>query len=124
MLVSHAPYRALAWPHGVLAVQRLGAMLAPVTFILADGRQVSPMHIAPWAGEPGAEALPGVLRRLRGEWPCVPFGYSVPAEGFAAEWALSILPGSPDEEVHGHSSNHDWRWEDSSDASLRLSMEY
>ena len=80
-------YRGLGWAHGALAVQRLGAMLAPVTFLLADGRQVSPMHVAPWADEPEAEALPGILRRLRGEWPCVPFGYSVPADGWPAEWA-------------------------------------
>ena len=45
------------------------------------------MHIAPWAHEPGAEALPGILRGLRGEWPCVPFGYSVPAEGWPENWA-------------------------------------
>src|SRR5262245_44810246 len=119
-----AAYRGLAWAHGVLAVQRLGAMLAPVTFILADGRQVSPLHVAPWAGEPGTESLPGILRRLRGEWPCVPFGYSVPADGFVAEWAKSIVPGSPDEEVHGHCSNNDWRFDDAPEGSLRLSIDY
>ena len=75
-------YRGLGWAHGALTVQRLGAMLAPVTFVLADGRQVSPFHIAPWADEPGSDALPGILRKLRGEWPCVPFGYSVPADGW------------------------------------------
>ena len=51
-------YRALAWPHGVLAVQSLGAMLAPITFILADGRQVSPMQVAPWPDEPGRRQPP------------------------------------------------------------------
>lgn len=74
--------RGLSWAHGILTVQRLGAMLAPVTFLLADGRQASPMHIAPWSSDPEAETLPGILRKLRGEWPCVPFGYSVPAEGW------------------------------------------
>src|SRR5262245_57667152 len=58
-------YRGLGWAHGCLTVQRLGAMLGPLTFVLADGRQVSPLHIAPWADESGGEALPGVLRRLR-----------------------------------------------------------
>ena len=76
-------YRGLGWAHGALTVQRLGAMLAPITFVLADGRQVSPMHVAPWANAPGTETLPGILRKLRGEWPCVPFGYSVPADRLA-----------------------------------------
>jgi hypothetical protein len=122
--VNPTPYRGIAWTHGVLAVQRLGAMLAPVTLILADGRQVSPLHVAPWAGEPGTETLPGILRRLRGEWPCVPFGYSVPPDGFAGEWTKYILPGAPDEEVHGHASNHDWHWEEAPEGSLRLSIDY
>jgi hypothetical protein len=117
-------YRGLGWAHGCLTVQRLGAMLAPVTFLFADGRQVSPLHVAPWAGEKGTEELPGILRRLRGEWPCVPFGYSVPAEGFAPAWVPAIAPAEPGEEVHGHSSNVDWQWEDAPDGTIRLSLDY
>ncbi|CDX32753.1 conserved hypothetical protein [Mesorhizobium plurifarium] len=122
--MSGDDYRGLGWAHGALTVQRLGAMLAPVTFVLADGRQVSPMHIAPWANEPESETLPGILRKLRGEWPCVPFGYSVSADGWPATWARVMgLPG-PDEEVHGHSSNHDWTWRDSPRGSLSLALAY
>ncbi|PZV36577.1 hypothetical protein [Mesorhizobium kowhaii] len=117
-------HRGLGWAHGALTVQRLGAMLAPVTFLLADGRKVSPMHIAPWSNEPGAEALPGILRRLRGEWPCVPFGYSVPADGWPEDWAAVMGPPEPDEEVHGHGSNHDWTWRDTGGASLSLVLAY
>jgi galactose mutarotase-like enzyme len=117
-------YRGLGWAHGALTVQRLGAMLAPVTFVLADGRQVSPFHIAPWAGELGSEMLPGILRKLRGEWPCVPFGYSVPADGWPDDW--SRVMGLPEngEEVHGHSSNHDWTWIESDGRSLSLALDY
>ncbi|TIO05616.1 hypothetical protein [Mesorhizobium sp.] len=117
-------YRGLGWAHGALTVQRLGAMLAPVTFVLADGRQVSPMHVAPWAGEPGSEALPGILRKLRGEWPCVPFGYSVPTEGWPENWSRIMGPPEPDEEIHGHSSNHAWDWRDSDGRSLSLTLDY
>ena len=117
-------YRGLGWKHGALTVQRHAAMLAPLTFLLPDGRQVSPMHVAPWADEPRTEDLPGILQRLRGEWPCVPFGYSVPGEGFPAEWAKSMAPAAPDEEVHGHSSNHPWTWEADDGRSLRLSIDY
>ena len=117
-------YRGLGWAHGALTVQRLGAMLAPVTFVLADGRQISPMHIAPWSGEREAKALPGILRRLRGEWPCVPFGYSVPVDGWPEEWARVMGPPAPDEEVHGHGSNHDWTWRAGGNGSLSLALAY
>jgi hypothetical protein len=122
--MSAGDYRGLAWAHGALAVQRLGAMLAPLTFNLADGRQVSPMHIASWAGEKGTEDLPGILRRLRGEWPCVPFGYSVPPDGFASDWQGAIAPATAGEEVHGHSANNDWQWESAPEGTLKLSIDY
>jgi len=52
----------LAWRHGCLSVQRFGGMLGPLTFILEDGRQVSPLYMAPWAaGEPDP-TLPEVLK--------------------------------------------------------------
>ncbi len=118
------PYRGLGWAHGALTVQRLGAMLAPLTFVLANGRQINPMHVAPWAGEPGTDDLPGILQRLRGEWPCVPFGYSVPGDGFAPEWARLMHAAAPDEEIHGHSSNTFWNWEDGDGRSLKMSIDY
>lgn len=117
-------FRGLGWAHGALTVQRHAAMLAPVTFLLADGRQVSPMQVSPWAGAPGTEQLPGILQRLRGEWPCVPFGYSVPGDGAPEPWARLMEPAAADEEVHGHSSNHNWTWEPSDAESLRLSIDY
>jgi hypothetical protein len=117
-------YRGLGWEHGSLVVQRLGAMLAPITFVLANGQQVSPMHIAPWANEPGSDELPGILQGLRGEWPCVPFGYSVPSGGFAPEWAPLMRSPPPGEEAHGHSSNNLWTWSDSSSDSIALSLDY
>lgn len=117
-------YRGLGWAHGALTVQRQGAMLAPVTFVLPGGRQVSPMHVAPWAGEPGSAELPGILRRMRGEWPCVPFGYTVPGDGSPPAWASVMGEPGPDEEVHGHGSNHPWRWEDGPPGNLRLALDY
>jgi hypothetical protein len=117
-------FRGLGWAHGALTVQRHAAMLAPLTFLLPDGRQVSPMHVAPWAGEPEADALPGILQRLRGEWPCVPFGYSVPGDASPPDWAAIMGAASADEEVHGHSSNHPWRWMDNDGTSLRLAIDY
>ncbi|HTN63425.1 MAG TPA: hypothetical protein VL147_18040 [Devosia sp.] len=124
MSVPQDSYRGLGWQHGALAVQRLGAMLAPLSFVLPDGRQVSPMHVAPWADEPDAAALPGILRRLRGEWPCVPFGYGVDDPTTPAEWAAVMAPPDANEAVHGYSSNHDWRWDEATGTSLALAIDY
>ena len=118
------PYRGLGWEHGALTVQRHAAMLAPITFLLPGGRQVSPMHVAPWAQEPSATEQPGILQRLRGEWPCVPFGYSVNDPTAPAEWARLNGPSEPNEEIHGHSSNHPWSWEEGDGLSLKLFIDY
>lgn len=117
-------YRGLGWKHGTLTVQRHGAMLAPLTFVLADGRQVSPMQIAPWADEPIAATLPGILQRLRGEWPGVPFGYAVDDPTAPPSWARLNGPAEPGEEIHGHGSNHSWNWVDGSVGSLVLTLDY
>lgn len=117
--------RAAATPNVAFAIQRLGAQLGPAVFVLSDGRQVSPLHVAPWADDAGAEALPGILRSLRGEWPCVPYGYGTATDADTpARWADVIAPPEPGEDVHGHASNTDWRWEDAPDGALALSIAY
>jgi len=122
--MSDDAYRGLGWAHGALTVQRLGAMLAPITFVLADGRQVSPMHIAPWAGAPGTEELPGILRRLRGDWSCAPFGYAVPVPDAAPAWAALLGEPEEGEELHGHSSNAEWDWQPGATGTLALALDY
>jgi galactose mutarotase-like enzyme len=117
-------YRGLGWKHGALTVQRHAAMLAPITFLLPNGRQVNPMHVAPWAEEPIAAEQPGILQRLRGEWPCVPFGYAVSDPTAPADWARLNAPSEPGEEIHGYCSNHPWTWEEREGPSLRLFIDY
>lgn len=109
------------WAHGRLTVQDLGAMLGPVLFRLPDGRKVSPLHVAPWAGDPQAASLPGILRALRGDFVCVPFGADR-ALALAGDWAhLSCpapeKPGAP----HGPSSNAVWKRQDDG---LHLTLVY
>jgi len=99
--------RTLAWAHGRVELQRLGGMLGPATFKAPGRPDFQPLQVAPWAGEPGADELPGILRRLRGEWPCVPFGRIDAPRAWPAGWT----PKTPDDEWgHGYASHHEWDW--------------
>lgn len=101
------PTRTLEWDSGRAELQRLGAMFGPLWFS-ADGHpDFAPLQVAPWADEPGADALPGILRRLRGEWPCVPFGRSDVPPGLPAGWKTH---DAGDTWGHGYASNHVWDW--------------
>lgn len=114
--------RSLLWAHGAAEVQRLGAMLAPIVFRAAGHADFAPMQIAPWAAEPGNEHWPGLLRRLRGEWPCVPFGRTDRPDDLPAGWGART---PDDEHAHGYGSHHDWHWLAADDASaLKLAIDY
>jgi hypothetical protein len=99
--------RALAWDHGVTSVESLGGMLGATSFVLPDGRQVAPLQIAPWGNEPGGENLPGILRRLRGEWPCVPFGSDADRAPMG-DWPGSHSASTVDSFPHGFGANNNW----------------
>lgn len=114
--------RALAWDHGVTSVESLGGMLGATSFVLPDGRQVAPFQIAPWANEPGGEALPGILRRLRGEWPCVPFGSDTDRAPMG-DWPGSHSAGTLDSFPHGFGSNNHWTFVEGG-AGIALSIAY
>jgi len=105
-----ADFVGLAWRCGSLSVQRHGGMLAPLTFIMDGGRQVSPLYLAPWAAEGSRPTLPPILKNLRGEWPCVPFGSYRPKDGFTPDWASVIGSGGGDSYLHGFGSNAMWNW--------------
>lgn len=94
----------LVWDEGEAGFQPLGAMIDGLALRLPDGRLVEPLATAPWADEAGTAALPGILRRLRGEWPCVPFGTEDQMD-LPSRW-----PRPTGEEVapHGHGSNAVW----------------
>jgi hypothetical protein len=99
--------RTLAWDGGRAELQRLGGMLGPVWFSAPGRADFAPLQVAPWADEPGADALPGILRRLRGEWTCVPFGRTDLPAGLPLGWGTRE-PG--DAWGHGYASNHEWQW--------------
>jgi hypothetical protein len=113
----------LEWAHGRAEVQALGAMLGPVHFRLDGDRTLQVMHVAPWAGAGAAPALPGILRSLRGEWPCVPFGRTDRPSDLSPDW--SALAPDPDAAwPHGFGANHAWACDDASSERLSLSIDY
>ena len=79
-------------------VTEQGGHLGPVTFDRA-GQKIQPFSVAPWAGEKIDPKLPPILRVLRGDFFCLPFGGN----------------GTPyhDEQhpVHGETANAKWHWE-------------
>lgn len=104
----------------VAAVQSLGGMLGPVLFMLPDGRQVAPLHVAPWFDDTGRDAHPPILQELRGEWPCVPFG---------ADARRALPPGWPNVTgdwpvPHGHGSNLHWQFTDVAADTLQMVCDY
>jgi hypothetical protein len=115
---AHA--RSLAWDRGIVSAQSLGGMLGPTLFLFPDGSQVAPFHVAPWFVEPEARGLGAIMRRMRGEWVCVPFGNESdrPRTG---RWPASAT-GS--DEPHGYAANHEWIWDDAGPASLAMHIEY
>ena len=80
------------------ALTRNGGHVGPVEFELG-GRVVAPMHVAPWAGQRTAATLMPILRVLRGDFFCMPFG------GNTRAWHGEKHP------VHGETANGTWSGE-------------
>jgi hypothetical protein len=108
----------LNWDYGEAVIQSLGGMLGPVRLDFAPRRSVWPLHVAPWDDDP---FLPGILRTLRGEWPCVPFG-AVRAPGGLPP-AYEVHDAS-DEWNHGYASNHLWQLVERGLHDIRLRIDY
>jgi hypothetical protein len=79
-----------------LALTKSGGHMAPVTFFRDTDAPVQPYHISPWQEE-GLTLEPPVLRVLRGDWFCMPFG------GNAEPWQKEQHP------PHGEIAGAPWR---------------
>ena len=111
----------LTWDHGSADVQSLGAMLGPLSLRIGDERELEIMHVAPWAGMTRADTLPGIMRRLRGEWPCLPFGCTEAPRGLPAGWGTRAPDDAWD---HGYAANHHWRCVSATDTRIHLAIDY
>jgi len=113
----------LRWAHGEAELQSLGGMLGPVHFKLADGRRFQPLQVAPWAAETSSTPLPGILRRLRGEWPCVPFGRDDRPGDLPRDWGNTAAPAGS-VWGHGYGSHHHWHLVDETRDRLKIAIDY
>lgn len=113
-----------AWDCGRGEIQTLAGMLGPVYFNISE-QEVQPFAVMPWGDDNGSEhaALPGIMQRTRGEWPCVPFGAPAPPAGLPDNWTgFSSQPIGSD--FHGYSANNEWQLLEKSENSIRLAIEY
>ena len=108
----------LKWAHGEATAQSLGGMLAPVRFELGEGRTVSPLYVAPWGDD---ARWPGLLRALRGEWPCLPFGAVMAPPGLPPGFETR---NAADTWNHGYGANHMWRLVEKVADRLTLRIDY
>ena len=108
----------LTWEHGEATVQSLGGMLGPVRLDIAEGRSVSPLHVAPWEDD---VRRPGIMRALRGEWPCLPFGTVQAPHGLPAGYGSRR---ASDDWNHGYGSNNAWRLVTHTSHTLVLRIDY
>ena len=100
-------------------------VLGPVTFRLPDGKVVQPLHVAPWENEDICHEPP-LLQRLRGEWPCVPFGMR-PSEILPDRWRADDDAMQEDVagvHAHGFGSNHHWQVSVADDLTLLAKIDY
>lgn len=100
----------LSWDHGRAEIFAIGASLHNLEFELEDGATVRPLAEAPWQsdGEVMAnENIPAHLRRLGGEWPCIPFGTT-----------------AVDPDHHGRGANHCWQVTRREARSISLAIDY
>lgn len=112
--VHHQPSYQLRCDTVEAYVTELGGHLAPVTFD-RNGRKIQPYSVSPWADERYDPKMLDLLKALRGDFFCMPFGDN--SEPHKTE---SHLP-------HGETANLRWKFEsidqeDDGRLTLRLSM--
>ena len=88
-----------------LSITAVGGMVAPVDFVLPDGGVVSPYYVSPWQGEELQLPVP-VLRYLRGDFFCMPFGADSRFERLG-DGGASVTEMH---QVHGETATQEWRF--------------
>lgn len=89
-----------------LYVTRAGGQMAPVRFDLGNGQSASPYSLAPWQPGDCEPGTPELLKLLRGDFFCIPFGVS----------ERTPYP-------HGATANLDWALEEAAAGRLVLLLD-
>ena len=103
-------------------------MLGPVEVMLDDGRAIRPFESRRGRTHPTEAweaAAPPLLKRLRGDWLCLPFGLpGRPRTDLDADWLVGLDANleSPDPAQHGACSNANWRLEKAEPHALAMSF--
>jgi len=91
-------------------VTQTGGQVGPITFRL--GREtIQPYAVAPWAEERALKSLPWMLKVLRGDFFCLPFG------GNSTPFRGELHP------PHGETANNPWRCECLTESTAHLSLQ-
>jgi len=81
--------------------------LFPIRFLF-EKKIIEPMHIAPWTNEELDSSIPPMLKYLRGDFFCAPFGAS----------DLIVDETRP----HGASANDKWKEVEINNSSIKLKL--
>lgn len=117
------------WDRGDFSVAAVGAMCGPVDFRLDDGRTIQPFAIAPWSdnpeGDPRYDELPPLLKRLRGDWACVPFGMPETRSDLSSAWVgRDVETNGLGQYFHGPSANLPFKLERADPGRLQFRLDY
>ncbi len=102
--VYGAPSYELASDLVTLSVSRTGGMVGPVSFTMGE-KTFTPYALAPWKPDELGKEMPNLLKYLRGDFFCLPFG---PQD-----------QGLP----HGDTANADWQLIQQDENTLHLAIE-
>lgn len=83
-----------------LSVAELAGFMAPVTFYRTSHSPIDPLAIAPWWNEDLPKDQPDIIKGLRGDFFCMPFG------GGVTKYKGRAYP------PHGETANRRWQFED------------
>lgn len=108
--------------HVRAVVYRTAGLFAEARFRLPSGRWVEPLAKAPWSDEPDPD-IPGHLRRLGGEFFCLPFGGGGAVSDPSPGWE-PLAAGPVDVPMHGPAANADWQVMDHQTDRVTLSLDY
>ena len=96
-IIHGQPSWRVASPQVEAFVTEMGGQLGPVTFD-RQGRKLQPFSVAPWAEERLDPSQPPIIKVLRGDFFCMPFG------GNATPFGREKHP------VHGETANALWQF--------------